>query len=219
MPDLTYETAARCDVVCGIDEVGRGPWAGPVLAAAVILDRKRLPASLAGRIDDSKKLTRPQREAIAAALPECARIGIGAADVGEIERLNIYWASLLAMRRAVDALGVSPQMALVDGRGAPELPCEVRCIVGGDGLSLSIAAASIVAKVARDRLMMAFGSEYPGYGFERHMGYGTKAHRAALREKGPTPLHRMGFPCVRAFLDQLALALPMPPAVSPSGHT
>ncbi len=219
MPDLSYEAAARCDAVCGIDEVGRGPWAGPVLAAAVILDCARLPASLAERIDDSKKLSRPQREAIAAALPDCARIGIGVADVVEIERLNIYWASLLAMQRAVHALPTPPRFALVDGRGAPDLPCPVRCIVGGAGLSLSIAAASLVAKVARDRLMTGFGAEYPGYGFERHMGYGTRAHRAALRERGPTPLHRMGFPCVRAFLDQLALALPMQPAVSPSGHT
>ncbi len=219
MPDLSYEAAARCDTVCGIDEVGRGPWAGPVLAAAVILDCARLPDTLAERIDDSKKLTRPQREVIAAALPDCARIGIGAADVAEIERLNIYWASMLAMQRAVAALATPPRFALVDGRGAPELPCPVRCIVGGDGLSLSIAAASIVAKVARDRLMTEFATQYPGYGFERHMGYGTRAHRAALREKGPTPLHRMGFPCVRSFLDQLTLALPIQPAVSPSGHT
>ena len=219
MPDLSYEKAARCDVVCGIDEVGRGPWAGPVLAAAVVLDRALLPAALAARIDDSKKLTRAQREAIAAELPGCARIGIGAADVSEIERLNIYWATMLAMRRAVDALGAPPQFALVDGRGAPELPCPVRCIVGGDALSLSIAAASIVAKVTRDRLMGAFGAEYPGYGFEQHMGYGTPAHRAALRHLGPTPLHRLGFPSVRAVLAQLSLALPVPPEVSPSGQT
>lgn len=219
MPDFSFEKAARCDVVCGVDEVGRGPWAGPVLAAAVVLDRVRLPAALALAIDDSKKLTRPQREAIAAELPAYARIGIGLADVGEIEQLNIYWASLQAMRRAVEALGDPPDLALVDGKAPPSLPCQVRCIVGGDALSLSIAAASIVAKVARDKMMATLSDEFPGYGFDRHMGYGTPTHRAALLALGPTPQHRMGFPSVRALLDQLSFVFTIGADVSPSGHT
>jgi len=219
MPDFFFETATRCDVVCGVDEVGRGPWAGPVLAAAVVLDRTRLPHTLAVRIDDSKVLSRAQREAIATELPAYARIGIGLAGVSEIERLNIYWASLQAMRRAVEALGSPPDLALVDGKATPPLACKVRCIVGGDALSLSIAAASIVAKVTRDRMMGALAEEFPGYGFERHMGYGTALHRAALLALGPSPQHRIGFPSVRALLSQLSLAFPVGPEVSPPGHT
>lgn len=219
MPDFSHEVAAGCGVICGVDEVGRGPWAGPVLAAAVVIDRDRLPASLAARIDDSKKLTRAHRESIAAELPAYACIGVGVAGVAEIQQLNIYWASLQAMRRAVDALGACPDLALVDGNARPPLPCPVRCIVGGDALSLSIAAASIVAKVTRDSMMRVLAGEYPGYGFERHMGYGTAGHRTALRELGPTPHHRMGFPCVQAFLAQLSFAFPAAPEVSPIGHT
>jgi ribonuclease HII len=219
MPDFSYEMAAGSGQICGIDEVGRGPWAGPVLAAAVIIDRKRLPPSLAARIDDSKKLTRAQRETIAAELPAYALIGVGVAGVAEIQQLNIYWASLQAMRRAVDALAARPDVALVDGNARPPLPCPVRCIVGGDALSLSIAAASIVAKVTRDSMMRVLADEFPGYGFERHMGYGTADHRTALKDLGPTPQHRMGFPSVQAFLAQLSFAYPAAPKVSPPGHT
>ena len=208
MPDLSLEADAGCDLVCGIDEVGRGPWAGPVVAAAVILDQARLPASLADAIDDSKVLSRAQREAIFTELPGCACIGVGAADVAEIERLNIYWATMLAMQRAVAALACPPDFALVDGKGAPALPCRVRCVVGGDALSLSVAAASIAAKVTRDRLMCALALEFPEYGFERHVGYGTREHRAALLRLGPTPHHRMGFPSVREVLSQLSLSFP-----------
>jgi ribonuclease HII len=216
MPDFTFEAAAGCDLVCGIDEVGRGPWAGPVVAAAVILDRARLPASLAAAIDDSKVLTRAQREAIFAELPGYACIAVGSADVEEIERLNIYWATMLAMQRAVAALRAPPDLALVDGRGVPALPCKVRCIVGGDALSLSIAAASIAAKVTRDRLMCALAQDFPDYGFERHVGYGTSEHRAALVRLGATPHHRMSFPSVREILSQLSITFPSRPGTPDS---
>lgn len=210
MPDLSFERAARCELVCGIDEVGRGPWAGPVMAAAVIFDRRRLSAPLSAAIDDSKVLSRAQREAVFSELPACARIGVGSADVEEIERLNVYWATMLAMQRAVRALGVLPQLALVDGKGAPALPCPVRCIVGGDALCLSIAAASIVAKVTRDRIMINLAADFPDYGFERHVGYGTREHRQALVRFGPTPHHRRSFPSVRDILSQLSLPLTSP---------
>lgn len=199
--------------IAGIDEVGRGPLAGPVVAAAVVLLR-HVPG-----IADSKCLSPARRVELAALIRAAGAVGIAAASVAEIDRLNILQATFLAMRRAVARLREAPQRLLVDGNRAPAFGIDTVCIVGGDATEPSIGAASIVAKVARDRLMTGFGAEYPGYGFERHMGYGTRAHRAALRERGPTPLHRMGFPCVRAFLDQLALALPMQPAVSPSGHT
>src|SRR5512132_4060792 len=212
MPDFSFEADASDDLVCGIDEVGRGPWAGPVVAAAVILDRARLTASLAAAIDDSKVLSRVQREAIFPELSGYARIAVGSAEVEEIERLNIYWATMLAMQRAVAALGAPPDLALVDGKGAPALPCRVRCVVGGDALSLSVAAASIVAKVTRDRLMCALAPDFPEYGFERHVGYGTREHRAALLRLGPTPHHRMGFPSVREVLSQLSLSFPSDPA-------
>ena len=216
MPDFSFECACS-GVVCGIDEVGRGPWAGPVVAAAVILDRDRLPASLSAAIDDSKLLTRARREAIFAELPAYACIGLGSADVAEIERLNIYWATMLAMQRAAAALVCPPDIALVDGKGTPALPCPVRCIVDGDALSLSIAAASIAAKVTRDRLMIDMAVEFPDYGFERHVGYGTREHRAALIRLGPTPHHRLGFPSVQGILAQLALDLPVAaaPAAGP----
>src|SRR5262249_20326423 len=151
MPNFARE-AALGGLVCGIDEVGRGPLAGPVVAAAVILDRPRMPKWLRTGIDDSKKLMAEEREECAAAVPSCATIGPGAAAVAEIDRINILRASLLAMRRAVAALPASPTAALVDGNQAPSLSCPVHTLVGGDGLSLSIAAASIVAKVTRDRL-------------------------------------------------------------------
>lgn len=192
MPDLVLEQ--ECDgVVCGIDEAGRGPLAGPVVAAAVIIDPARLPRDLRQQIDDSKKLQREAREQYAARLWSCARIGIGAASVGEIDRINILQASLLAMRRALDALPAVPQWALVDGNAIPPLPCRTRTIVGGDARSLSIAAASIIAKVTRDRAMRALARRYPGYGWETNVGYATEKHRAGLLALGPTPHHRMSF--------------------------
>ena len=183
--------------IAGVDEVGRGPLAGPVLAAAVVLP-ERLPAGLVGRLGDSKALTATQREVAFAALHTAAKaglveIGVGAASVNEIERLNILWASMLAMRRAVLRLGAAPDLALVDGNTAPDLPCAVRCIVGGDASEPAIAAASIIAKVLRDRAMARLALRYPGYGWEDNAGYGTAAHRAAVLRLGPVAHHRMGF--------------------------
>ena len=192
-PDFSLERAAP-GPVCGVDEVGRGPGAGPVLAAAVILDPKAIPDGL----DDSKKLMPERREALYEQLRVCARIGFGLAEPEEIDRLNIYHAGLVAMRRAVTALDVTPALALIDGNRCPDaLPCEARAIVGGDGKCLSIAAASIAAKVARDRLMVCAEARYPGYGFARHKGYMTAAHRDALARLGPCPIHRFSFGPVR----------------------
>jgi ribonuclease HII len=192
MPDFSYETRLG-GLVCGIDEVGRGPLAGPVVAAAVILDRDTLPDALRQGLDDSKKLTARAREDYAAALRGCARIGLGAASTAEIDRINILQATFLAMCRAVAQLGIAPEAALVDGNRAPKLLCRVTTIIGGDGLSLSIAAASIIAKVARDRLMRCLALRYVGYGWDTNMGYGTAEHRAAIVRLGLTPHHRLSF--------------------------
>jgi ribonuclease HII len=200
MPDLALER--ECDgVVCGIDEAGRGPLAGPVVAAAVIIDASHMPRSLRKQIDDSKKLAREEREDYAARLWSCSHIGIGAASVREIDRINILQASLLAMRRALDALPAVPHWALVDGNVTPPLPCRTRTVVGGDSLSLSIAAASIIAKVTRDRLMRALARRYPGYGWETNVGYATEEHRAGLVALGPTPHHRMSFAPLQLSLE------------------
>jgi ribonuclease HII len=202
MPDFVIEESCR-GVVCGIDEAGRGPLAGPVVAAAVILDRARFPAELSERLDDSKALTATVREACYAALLRCARIGIGAASAREIDRVNILQATLAAMRRAGAALGVTPDIALVDGNVAPLLACSVKTVVGGDALSFSIAAASVVAKVTRDRIMRGLAQRYPGYGWESNVGYATEEHGAALRRLGPSPHHRRSFAPLR-------LAAPLP---------
>ena len=197
MPDFALER--RCEgVVCGVDEAGRGPLAGPVVAAAVILDRRRLSRALRYGLDDSKRLSLEEREEMAELLEACAaegaaRIGIGAASVIEIDRRNILQATLAAMCRAVSALGIAPEIALVDGNVPPPLPCPVRTVIGGDGLSLSIAAASVVAKVTRDRLMRRLAERYGGYGWATNVGYGTPEHQAALRELGLTPHHRRSF--------------------------
>ncbi len=189
-PDLALERAAGC-IVCGIDEAGRGPLAGPVFAAAVVLPDP-LPAALAG-IDDSKALAAARRESLHAAILALARVGVGRAEVEEIGRLNILGASLLAMTRAYAALGLAADLALIDGNRAPRLDCPVRCVVGGDRRSLSVAAASIVAKVRRDAEMRSLAALFPDYGWERNAGYPTAEHRAALRRLGATPHHRRGF--------------------------
>jgi len=201
MPDLSLENEAR-GIVCGVDEVGRGPLAGPVVTAAVILDIKLMPRWLELGIDDSKALSEKKREECLAGIKECARIGIGAASVAEIDRLNILGATLLAMRRAVEALGIIPDLALIDGNKAPPLSCPARTVIGGDGKSLSIAAASIAAKVTRDTLMRALGQRYPGYGWERNAGYGTQEHRHAIATLGITPHHRRSFAPVRQMLAE-----------------
>lgn len=197
MPDYQIELSARVSPVCGVDEAGRGPWAGPVVAAAVILN----PADTPPGLDDSKKLTRARREAAFATLAGCAGVGVGLASVEEIDALNILQASFLAMRRAVAALPTAPALALVDGdRTPPGFPCPVRTVVKGDALSLSIAAASIVAKVTRDRIMAELAAEFPGYGWESNAGYGAPAHRAALTRLGVTPHHRRSFRPVHNIL-------------------
>jgi ribonuclease HII len=200
MPDFAFERAAS-GLVCGIDEAGRGPLAGPVVAAAVILDRARMPRRLRRELDDSKKLTREAREEFIGLIAACAQIGVGAASAREIDRHNILQATFIAMRRALMRLGVAPDIALVDGNCAPALPCAVKTIIGGDGLSLSIAAASVVAKVTRDRLMRALALRYAGYGWETNVGYATEAHRQAVLSLGLTPHHRRSFATCQMSLD------------------
>lgn len=189
--------------ICGIDEAGRGPWAGPVVAAAVILPRRGRPKGLA----DSKQLTAEAREELAAEIRACAIWSLGVASVEEIDRLNIYHATHLAMRRAVEGLSQPPVAALVDGNSAPELACPVEMIVDGDAIAPIISAASILAKVERDRMMVEFCAAYEGYGFARHKGYGTPEHQEALTRLGPCPIHRRSFKPV-----QIALERRTPPA-------
>lgn len=196
VPDFAIEDGC-CGLVCGVDEAGRGPLAGPVVAAAVIIDRHRFPAELRDTLDDSKLLRRDLREMCCRALRDCARVGVGAASVREIDRINILRASLLAMARAVAALGVRPDLALIDGNMAPALPCPAKTVVGGDGLSFSIAAASVVAKVTRDRIMRALALRHPVYAWESNVGYSTRAHFAAIAAHGVTVHHRRSFAPVR----------------------
>ncbi|MEO8557525.1 MAG: ribonuclease HII [Rhodospirillales bacterium] len=189
--------------IAGLDEAGRGPLAGPVVAAAVIvLEHRAMPQRLQRRINDSKKLPREEREIIFAKLHECQTvvIGVGQCSVEEIDTINILRASLLAMRRALDALSVQPLAALVDGNQKPDLPCTVHTVVKGDAKSLSIAAASIIAKVTRDRLMVALADQHPEFGWHRNVGYATAEHRAALDRHGPTPHHRRSFMPMPLFL-------------------
>ena len=191
--------------VCGIDEVGRGPWAGPVLAAAVILD----PAAIPEGLNDSKLLPAPRRAELAAELERTAVIGIGLATVAEIEAMNILQASFLAMRRAVAALARRPSLALVDGHlPPPGLPCPCRPVIGGDALALSIAAASIVAKVRRDAMMVALSQQFPGYGWETNMGYGTRSHAEGLARLGVSPHHRRSFKPIHNILWEAVLISP-----------
>lgn len=192
MPDFALEDC-HGGVVAGIDEVGRGPWAGPVVACAVVIDRARFPEDLASLLDDSKKLSAARRAALHQRLLDCCAHGLAQASVAEIDRLNILQASLLAMRRAFERLSAVADVALVDGNRAPSLPCPVETVVKGDGRSLSIAAASIIAKVSRDRLMQDLALRHPGYGWETNAGYGTAAHRAGLERLGVTEHHRRSF--------------------------
>ncbi|MBP1805272.1 ribonuclease HII [Rubellimicrobium aerolatum] len=201
-PDFQHEEALRargCLRVAGIDEVGRGPLAGPVVAAAVILDPARIPPGL----HDSKQMTPRTRERAALAIRDSAWVGIGEASVEEIEAHNILRATHLAMCRALRDLGRPVDHALVDGRQVPpNLGCPATGLVRGDSRSLSIAAASIVAKVWRDGIMRALAQQHPGYGWETNMGYGSKSHMAALQALGPTPWHRRTFAPVHKVLWQ-----------------
>lgn len=200
-PNFKFEDdAAACGriPVCGIDEAGRGPWAGPVVAAAVILDRRNFPTG----INDSKKLNAVRREELFKEIAACAEFGIGIAEVEMIDRINILQASLWAMAEAVRRLKQKPVMALVDGNRSPQLSCDTLTIVSGDELCLSIAAASIIAKVTRDRLMKELDREFPQYGFASHKGYGTETHQVALCTFGPSPQHRKSFAPVAALLGR-----------------
>ncbi|HEX8526360.1 ribonuclease HII [Allosphingosinicella sp.] len=183
--------------LAGVDEAGCAPLAGPVVAAAVVLDRTRFPRG----IDDSKALSAGDRESICARLYKVARIGVGIATVEEIDSLNIYWARMLAMSRAVEALGFDPAWVLVDGNRCPRWERPSKAIVAGDTKCRSIAAASIVAKVTRDRIMTEHALDHPGYGWESNKGYGTPEHYRGLDALGVTPLHRRSFAPVRACLE------------------
>ena len=198
-PDFSYETTYNGEVV-GLDEAGRGPLAGPVVAAAVILDPAKIPHGL----NDSKVLSPSRREQILNTLRETAKIGIGISEPSEIDNINILQASMIAMQRAFLDLGASPAAALIDGNRCPVLPCRAQAIVKGDSKSLSIAAASIVAKETRDRLMRLADMRYPGYGLAGHKGYPTKAHRAALMALGPSPIHRYSYAPVRLAAEKHA---------------
>lgn len=182
--------------LAGVDEAGCAPLAGPVVAGACILNRDKFPRG----IDDSKNLPLQKREALYAKLVKCSAWGVGIATVEEIDQINIYWARMLAMARAVEALGLEPAWVLVDGNACPKWNRPSKAIVDGDAKCRSIAAASIIAKVTRDRIMADYARQHPGYGWETNRGYGTPEHWRALKSLGPTPLHRRSFPKVRAAI-------------------
>jgi ribonuclease HII len=191
--------------LAGVDEAGCAPLAGPVVAAACILNRDKFPRG----IDDSKNLPIEKREAIYTRLVKCSAWGVGVATVEEIDQINIYWARMLAMTRAVEALGLEPAWVLVDGNATPRWQRPSKAIVDGDAKCRSIAAASIIAKVTRDRMMADYAKEYPGYGWERNRGYPTPDHRRAINDLGLTPLHRRSFGLVRAIMDRDAQPTPV----------
>lgn len=191
-PDFSFEDSAGV-MCCGIDEVGRGPLAGPVVAAAIILDRARLPEAIYRNINDSKKLTAKRRSALALALRDYADISLGICSVIEIDTMNILRATLEAMRRAHTGLSQSAELALVDGNQKPPLSCRVHTVIKGDARCMSIAAASIIAKDYRDTLMAELAEQHPHYGWERNAGYGTAAHLQALEIHGITAHHRRSF--------------------------
>jgi ribonuclease HII len=182
--------------ICGVDEAGRGPWAGPVVAAAVILDPDDIPQGIA----DSKALEADTRAVLFPRIMATARVAVGIASVDRIDRDNILNATLWAMAEAVSKLPMLPRLALIDGNKAPRLACQTRTLIKGDARCLSIAAASIIAKVTRDRLMVETSRTYPGYGFENHKGYGTPEHRSAIDRLGVTDIHRRSFKPVQLTL-------------------
>ncbi len=206
MLDLSNEQRHGFDagkIICGVDEVGRGPLAGPVVAAAVILPRN-LPHAILSKLQDSKKLSLVQREKLFQPILDSCRTSIAEASVEEIDSINILQASMLAMRRAVEGLNVTIDMALIDGNRCPKLTCPAEAIVKGDSKSPSIAAASIIAKVTRDRMMARLAEEHPGYGWESNAGYGTAEHLHALQTLGVTRWHRRSFAPVREQMDKVA---------------
>lgn len=205
MPDFAFE-ARHTGPVAGVDEAGRGPLAGPVVAAAVILDPDCIPEGL----NDSKVLTAARRADLRTAILGCAHVGVGIASVEEIDELNILWATMLAMTRAVEALGIAPAMVLVDGNRCPKWQWPSEAVVGGDARCLSIAAASIVAKEHRDAMMRDYDAAWPGYGWASNKGYAAPDHRAALKALGPSPIHRRSFAPVREAQMMLELSNPLP---------
>ncbi|MBO6519288.1 MAG: ribonuclease HII [Rhodospirillales bacterium] len=203
MPDLALEQAhwdGAARRVCGIDEAGRGPLAGPVVAAAVVLDPATLDKPIWEMLDDSKRMSAASRDALFKTIMETADVGVGVCDVDEIDLLNILGATMKAMADAVRALEMAPDVALVDGNREPALTCACECVVKGDQTSLSIAAASVIAKVTRDRIMSDLAARHPGYGWERNAGYGTAEHLAAIASLGVTSHHRRSFAPVRDAL-------------------
>lgn len=207
MPDFSFERmCGENGLVFGFDEAGRGPWCGPVVAACVCWPNEKIEPELASAINDSKKLSAAKREKLFPLIMESgAIVGIGQASAEEIDEINILQASFLAMRRAmedVEARGFRPAYALIDGNKLPNWNMPMRAIIGGDGKSLSIAAASIVAKVTRDHIMAALAKDYPQYGWERNAGYGTKDHQAALATFGITPHHRKSYAPIKKIITE-----------------
>lgn len=205
MPDFLLED--ECEgIVAGVDEAGRGPWVGPVVAGCAVFLSRNVDAKLLENLDDSKKLSKKKREMLYSLLQQEAKkgtmlIGIGQASAEEIDCINILQASFLAMKRAIFAAKVTPDIVLVDGNREPKnFGCAVRAVIKGDAKSFSVSAASILAKVYRDRLMEQMAEKYPGYGFEKNAGYGTKAHIEGLRKYGITPEHRKSYAPVKEFL-------------------
>lgn len=205
MPDWKIEDGHR-GLICGIDEAGRGPWAGPVVAGAAVFLTREVSPELLAQLNDSKKLSAKKREYLYELLRQEEQAGhilcgIGEASAAEIDELNILQATFMAMRRAVENLPQKPDIVLIDGNRLPkDFPCANECFIGGDGRSYSIAAASILAKVYRDRLMSEMAKQYPHYGFEKNAGYGTKAHIEGLRQYGVTPQHRRSYRPIKEFL-------------------
>ena len=201
-PDYSLEQAATeagARRIVGVDEVGRGPWAGPVVAAAVWLDPAKIPEGL----NDSKKLSAARRDALELQIAAVADVSVALATVEEIDEINILAATYLAMQRAIAGLSIAPDHLLIDGnRLPPDLPAPAQAIIKGDGRSQSIAAASIMAKIWRDRLMVDLAQQHPGYGWETNAGYGTKTHQSGLREFGVTPHHRRSFKPIHNILYQ-----------------
>lgn len=205
MPDFELEKSLNC-VVAGVDEAGRGPWAGPVVAGAVVVMDKNLAQELLEGMDDSKKLSAKKREKLYLKLREEEQkgkviIGIGEASAKEIDEINILQATFLAMKRATSALKINPEFAIIDGNQTPKnFPCQTKTVIKGDAKCMSIAAASIVAKVYRDHLMEDLAKKYPHYAFEKNAGYGTALHIEGLKQYGITPEHRKSYKPIQAYL-------------------
>lgn len=205
MPDFSIEKAINASLIAGFDEAGRGPWCGPVVAACVCWPRLEIPNELASAINDSKKLSAKKREALFPLIMNSnAIIGIGQCSAEEIDDMNILQASFTAMHRALEQVhqqGYYPDIGLIDGNRLPKWNIPCHAIIGGDGKSLSIGAASIIAKVTRDRIMTELSKEFPQYGWDKNAGYGTKAHVAALQQYGITPHHRKSYAPIKKFLE------------------